>query len=224
MKKIGIIFAMNKELELFASAVSDFTKEKGKNHTFYHGILENYELFAVVSGIGKVNAALCTADLIETFAPDFILNIGISGWLSNKLHIGEYIIGSDIVYHDVWCGEPNAYGQIQEFPALYHSAPELIGKLSGYSQGLICCGDKFITQADELSAISRHFPAALAVDMESAAIAQTCYIYNKPLLCLRQISDIPGHPFSEQQYAEFWKNAARKTVDLLPNLIKSLNR
>lgn len=224
MKKIGIIFAMNKELELFAYAVSDFTKEKGKSHTFYHGILENCELFAVVSGIGKVNAALCTADLIETFAPDFILNIGISGGLSNKLHIGGYIIGSDIVYHDVWCGEPNAYGQIQEFPALYHSAPELCEKLSGYPQGLICCGDKFITQTGELAAISRHFPEALAVDMESAAIAQTCYIYSKPLLCLRQISDIPGHPFSEQQYADFWKNAAQQTVNLLPNLIKSLSR
>lgn len=224
MKKIGIIFAMNKELELFASAVSDFTKEKGKSHTFYHGILENCELFAVVSGIGKVNAALCTADLIETFAPDFILNIGISGGLSNKLHIGGYIIGSDIVYHDVWCGEPNAYGQIQEFPALYHSALELCEKLSGYPQGLICCGDKFITQTGELAAISRHFPEALAVDMESAAIAQTCYIYSKPLLCLRQISDIPGHPFSEQQYADFWKNAAQQTVNLLPNLIKSLSR
>lgn len=224
MKKIGIIFAMNKELELFASAVSDFTKEKGKSHTFYHGILKNCELFAVVSGIGKVNAALCTADLIETFAPDFILNIGISGGLSNKLHIGGYIIGSDIVYHDVWCGEPNAYGQIQEFPALYHSAPELCEKLSGYPQGLICCGDKFITQTGELAAISRHFPEALAVDMESAAIAQTCYIYSKPLLCLRQISDIPGHPFSEQQYADFWKNAAQQTVNLLPNLIKSLSR
>lgn len=224
MKKIGIIFAMNKELELFASAVSDFTKEKGQSHTFYHGILENCELFAVVSGIGKVNATLCTADLIETFAPDFILNIGISGGLSNKLHIGGYIIGSDIVYHDVWCGEPNAYGQIQEFPALYHSAPELCEKLSGYPQGLICCGDKFITQTGELAAISRHFPEALAVDMESAAIAQTCYIYSKPLLCLRQISDIPGHPFSEQQYADFWKNAAQQTVNLLPNLIKSLSR
>ena len=223
MKKIGIIFAMHKELELFASAVSDFTKEKGKNHTFYHGILENCELFAVVSGIGKVNAALCTADLIETFAPDFILNIGISGGLSNKLHIGEYIIGSDMVYHDVWCGEPNAYGQIQEFPALYHSAPELIGKLSDYQRGLICCGDKFITQTNELATICKHFPTALAVDMESAAIAQTCYIYNIPLLCLRQISDIPGHPFSEQQYADFGNNAAQQTVDLLPNLLKSLN-
>ena len=223
MKKIGVIFAMNKELELFAAAVSNFTKEKGKNHIFYHGILENCELFAVVSGIGKVNAALCTADLIETFAPDFILNIGISGGLCDKLHIGEYIIGSDIVYHDVWCGEPNAYGQIQEFPAQYHSAAELCCKLSDYQQGLICCGDKFITQSDELASISRHFPTALAVDMESAAIAQTCHIYNKPLLCLRQISDIPGHPFSEQQYSSFWKNAAKSAVELLPQLLKSLS-
>ena len=223
MKKIGVIFAMNKELELFAAAVSNFTKEKGKNHIFYHGILENCELFAVVSGIGKVNAALCTADLIETFAPDFILNIGISGGLCDKLHIGEYIIGSDIVYHDVWCGKPNAYGQIQEFPAQYHSAAELCCKLSDYQQGLICCGDKFITQSDELASISRHFPTALAVDMESAAIAQTCHIYNKPLLCLRQISDIPGHPFSEQQYFGFWQNAAKSTVELLPQLLKSLS-
>ncbi len=224
MKKIGIIFAMNKELELFAAAVSNFTKEKGKNHTFYHGFLENCELFAVVSGIGKVNAALCTADLIETCAPDFILNIGISGGLSDKLHIGEYIIGSDIVYHDVWCGEPNAYGQIQEFPAQYHSAAELCSKLADYRQGLICCGDKFITQVDELAAICKHFPTALAVDMESAAIAQTCYIYNTPLLCLRQISDIPGHPFSEQQYSDFWQNTAGQTVNLLSNLLKNLSK
>ena len=108
-------------------------------------------------------------------------------------------------------------------PAQYHSAAELCCKLSDYQQGLICCGDKFITQSDELASISRHFPTALAVDMESAAIAQTCHIYNKPLLCLRQISDIPGHPFSEQQYSGFWKNAAKSTVELLPQLLKSLS-
>ena len=156
-------------------------------------------------------------------APHFILNIGISGGLSDKLNIGEYIVGSDIVYHDVWCGEPNAYGQIQEFPAQYHSAVELCCKLADYRQGFICCGDKFITQADELAAICKHFPTALAVDMESAAIAQTCYIYNTPLLCLRQISDIPGHPFSEQQYSDFWQNTAGQTVNSLSNLLKNLS-
>ena len=224
MKKIGVIFAMNKELELFASIVSDFALTQGKKHSFYHGIFKNCELFAVVSGIGKVNAALCTADLIETFAPDAILNIGISGGLNNQLHIGEYIIGSDIVYHDVWCGEPNAYGQIQEFPATYHSEPKLVAKLSKFKHGLICCGDKFITEKKELDAITHNFPTALAVDMESAAIAQTCYIYQTPLLCLRQISDIPGHPFSEQQYAEFWQNTAHRTIDSLSNLLKNLSK
>ena len=58
--------------------------------------------------------------------------------------------------------------------------------------------------------------------MESAAIAQTCYIYQTPLLCLRQISDIPGHPFSEQQYAEFWQNTAQKSIELLSKLLESL--
>lgn len=222
MKKIGLIFAMKKELELFAQTVADFSQIQGKQHSFYYGILENCELFAVVSGIGKVNAALCAADLIETVSPDYLINIGISGGLNSSLTIGEYIIGSEIVYHDVWCGEPNAYGQIQEFPAVYRSAPELVEKLSDYKHGLICCGDKFITENNELAAITRNFPNALAVDMESAAIAQTCYIYHRPLLCLRQISDIPGHPFSTAQYAEFWHNTAAQTVNLLPQLLQRL--
>lgn len=222
MKKIGLIFAMKKELELFAQAVTDFSQIKGKRHSFYYGVLENCEFFAVVSGIGKVNAALCTADLIETASPDYIFNIGISGGLNNSLTIGEYIVGTDIVYHDVWCGEPNAYGQVQEFPAVYHSASELVAKLSAYKHGLICCGDKFITENKELNLITHNFPTALAVDMESAAIAQTCYIYQQPLLCIRQISDIPGHPFSAEQYANFWQNAATKTINLLPQILKRL--
>ncbi|MDO4162038.1 MAG: 5'-methylthioadenosine/adenosylhomocysteine nucleosidase [Pseudomonadota bacterium] len=222
MKKIGLICAMDKELELFAAAAADFSKKSGKTHTFYHGLMENCELFAVVSGIGKVNAALCTADLIETCAPDYILNLGISGGLTPDVTIGEYIIGRDIVYHDVWCGEPNAYGQIQEFPAVYHSSASLINKFSEYKQGLICCGDKFITDSGELQKITVHFPTALAVDMESAAIAQTCHIYDIPLLCLRQISDIPGHPFSKQQYDTFWQNAAQNSFNIIRDILKIL--
>lgn len=222
MQKIGLICAMNKELELFAATVTNFGRKKGKTHTFFHGILANCELFAVVSGVGKVNTALCTADLIETCAPDYILNIGISGGLNSSLNIGEYVVGEEIVYHDVWCGKPNVYGQIQDFPAVYHSNPAMVAKLFNYKKGLICCGDKFITQTDELKQITTHFPTALAVDMESAAIAQTCHIHKTPLLCLRQISDIPGHPFSTEQYDTFWQTSAKQTIDLLPKLLQNL--
>ncbi len=219
MHKIGLIFAMQKELELFAG-FTNLTKQNGKITPFYCGQFNNLELIATVCGIGKVNSALITADLIDTFMPDCIINIGISGGLSPDLNIGEFVIGTDIVYHDVWCGEPNEYGQIQDLPAIFHSCPQLADKLD-FKKGLICCGDKFITDRVELNAITDQFPTALAVDMESAAIAQTCFLYKTPLLCVRQISDTPGEHQAEQ-YQRFWEQAPQNSFDTLTRILNTL--
>lgn len=220
MSKISLIVAMNKELEIYAGLMPDFENVIYNQRTFLCGKLHNHDLFIAVSGIGKVNAALCAADLITFARPDYLINIGISGGLNSALHIGDFVIGSDIVYHDVWCGKPNAYGQIQDFPALYHSSPELSSKLD-FIQGLICCGDKFITDTAELNAIVAKFPVALAVDMESAALAQTCHIYNIPFLSIRQISDTPGAHQAEQ-YQNFWNNAPQNSVNTIRNILEKL--
>ncbi len=220
MQKIGLIFAMDKELELFIGSLTGLTHKSGKITTFYYATFNNLEVIAVVGGIGKVNAALTTADLINQFAPDCIINLGISGGLSPKLNIGDFVIGTDIVYHDVWCGEPNEYGQIQGLPAIFHSSSQLANKLD-FAKGLICCGDKFITDKAELDAIVQKFPTAMAVDMESAAIAQTCYIYNTPLLSIRQISDTPGEHQAEQ-YQQFWQNAPHNSINTLTQILEKL--
>ena len=88
-------------------------------------------------------------------------------------------------YIDVWCGEGNAYGQVQGFPTffrgddtLYNCALSLDTETPIHG-GLICTGDKFITDRTELNAIKQNFPEGLAVDMESAAIAQVCHIWNR---------------------------------------------
>ena len=222
MKHIGLMFAMQAEMDFFAAELQDLQQTTLHQRTFYTGHVGDKIITAVISGMGKVNAAICTADLIQVFKADLILNIGISGGLNPDLQIGDFVIGKDIVYHDTWCGKPNVYGQVQNMPPLYHSAPELTSKLKQYRQGLLCCGDFFVETTEKLNEIKRHFPDGLAVDMESAAIAQTCYLYQTPMLSVRQISDVPGAEHHAEQYANFWQNAPRHSVQTLRNILEIL--
>ena len=116
MKKIGLMIAMEKELEHFSGYIDFYETKVLHRRNFHIGKYADNEIVAVVSGMGNVNAALCTADLINVFDADLILNIGISGGLSPKMEIGDFVVGDDIVYHDVWCGTPNVIGQVQDLP------------------------------------------------------------------------------------------------------------
>ncbi len=222
MKHIGLMFAMDAEMKTFASALQDLQQKTLHKCSFYTGSIDNKIVTAVVSGMGKVNSALCAADLINIFKVDLVINIGIAGGLDQSLKIGDFLVGTDIVYHDVWCGKPNKYGQVQGLPEMYHSAPELTSQLKEYPQGLMCSGDFFVEKADKLNEIKNLFPAAMSVDMESASIAQTCYLYNKPLLVMRQISDVPGAENHAEQYATFWENAPKKSFYMLQEILKIL--
>lgn len=219
MKHIGLMFAMDKEMAFFASMLENLQQKTIHQRTFYTGVVGDKVITAVVSGMGKVNAAICTADLISVFNADLILNIGISGGADNSLNIGDFVVGTDIVYHDVWCGNPHKYGQVQGLPEMYHSEPTLVAKLTKYRQGLLCCGDYFVEKADMLQNIKANFPAALAVDMESAAIAQTCSLYGVPLLSVRQISDVPGSENHAEQYATFWQNAPKNSMQIFTEIL-----
>ena len=220
--KIGLIVALSKELTLFANMITDFSEQTFGGNRFLCGKYAGKEIVATVSGMGKVNAALSAASLINHFNVDTILNIGISGGLDASLEIGDFVLGEDIVYHDVWSGEGYPYGQVQNMPLYYHSAPQLAEKCPPYRRGLLCCGDKFITSADELNAIKAAFPKALAVDMESAAIAQTCHIQQIPFLCVRQISDTPGVEHHAEQYDYFWHHAPQNSIIEFKNILEKL--
>lgn len=222
MKTIGIIFAMEKELELFASIVQQFQKKEINKQFFYTGLIENKEIIALVSGIGKVNAALGSSNLISAFHPDLILNIGISGGLDSSLQIGDVVIGEDIVYHDVWCLKPYQYGQVQGLPASFHSDLSLFSLFPEFKKGLLCTGDRFICSKKETNTIKKHFPDALAVDMETAAIAQTCFLNDVPFFALRQISDTPGK-HRKDEYNAFWKSAPQNAIKLLQKVLKKIS-
>ena len=136
------------------------------------------------------------------------------------LKVTDVVASQRLVYHDVWCGDGNEYGQVQGFPASYEGCSSLLkhalslneaGMESRIHSGLVCTGDQFITNRTELDTIKQRFPDGLAVDMESAAIAQTCYLYNVPFLSFRIISDTPGVEDHASQYADFWGTMAERS-------------
>lgn len=179
-------------------------------------------------GIGKVNAAAGTVELIRNFAPDCIISTGVAGGIDTCLNVMDVVASRQIVYHDVWCGEGNAYGQIQGLPlffsgndTLYDCALSLDTETPIHG-GLICTGDKFITDANELKDIKRNFPEGLAVDMESAAIAQICYLYKVPFISFRIISDTPGAEQHLEQYKNFWGEMADRSFHVTETFLKSL--
>lgn len=204
MKKIAVIAAMDKEAELLRELASD-------------------QIIISTSGIGKVAAAVKTAEIIMRYRPDLIINSGIAGGLDKKLEIGDLVAGSIVAYHDVWCGEPNALGQVQGFPLFYQAdqkALQCVGKMA--QTGLILSGDQFISSAEKLYGLKKKFPDALAIDMESAAIAQTCHIYQTPFISLRLISDTPGVKHHQAQYDAFWKTAADKSFINVRQLLREI--
>ena len=179
---IGVISAMDSEHRQLVERLQE-KKVADYGHLHYvEGLLGGNHVILTQCGIGKVNERL--------------------------------------VYHDVWCGEGNEYGQVQGLPAAYEGCASLLehalslnnaGPESRICKGLICTGDRFITDRAELGAIKHRFPAGLAVDMESAAIAQVCHLYGIPFLSFRIISDTPGVEDHSAQYADFWGTMAERS-------------
>ena len=203
--KIAVIAAMDKEIALLKQCADD-------------------DVIIAASGIGKVAAALKTAEIIHNHHPDLIINSGVAGGLQPSLEIGDVVYGTAIAYHDVWCGKPNLYGQVQGFPLFYASDAKFEPFLEkNIRKGLIVSGDKFISSPEGQADILKHFPDALAVDMESAAVAQTCYVYHTPCLILRLISDTPGVEHHQKQYDRFWETAAEKSFANLKEILFKLS-
>ena len=191
--------------------------------TFYGGRLEKNEVVAMQCGIGKVNAATGALTLIEGWKPDAVINTGIAGGTGQGAGVMDIVAGEQVAYHDVWCGPGNEPGQVQGFPPAFDGALDLFGipalaEAGKLKCGLIASGDRFISTPEELQRVLEVQPRAMAVDMESAAIAQVCYIKKLPFLAIRVISDTPGVENHLDQYADFWTRAPRETFAILKEI------
>lgn len=213
--KIGIIVAMDKELRQLQE------------------VFRNSDVLVQKCGIGKVNAALGAQRMINEFHPDCIISSGCAGGNGDDINVQDIIVSKELCYHDVYCGkaidDSTVYGQVQGLPARYQADPELLRKAlnlqtSGIKlhQGLIVTGDWFVDSKEKMREIIGHFPEAKAVDMESCAIAQTCYINKVPFISFRVISDIPLRDTDASQYHNFWDTVAEHSFQTTRAFVESL--
>ncbi len=226
--KIGIIAAMSSEREQLAGLIEGLHTERLGLFEYTSGRLGSNTLYIMECGIGKVNAAVGATELIGRIQPDVVVSTGVAGGIDTKAGVMEVVAASEVVYHDVWCGMGNAYGQIQGLPARFACNGELLQTATSLPSdvpvhaGLICTGDKFITDREELDRIKSAFPDGLAVDMESGAIAQVCYLFGIPFISFRIISDTPGADAHWQQYENFWETMADRSFGVVRTFLESL--
>lgn len=220
--KIAIIVAMDKEKVLIEHLIEN---AEHRNNTVI-GTIGKHQILLAQSGIGKVCAAVATTEIINDFHPDYVINTGVAGGIDKSLKVLDVVIGQDMVYHDVICFVDNNPGQIQGFPTYFHSDSHLVQLAKQINPnvhgGLICTGDQFLTDKQVLQRIKTTFPAGLAVDMESTAIAHTCYIKKVPFLSLRVISDTLGVEDNEAQYENFWEEAPATSFHILQAVLQNL--
>ena len=210
---IGIIAAMNVEMESLRSYMKDTTTETISGVTFVRGMLEGKE----------VVTAVCAQTMILRYAPECIINTGVAGTLTTALDIGSIAVSSACVQHDMDTspiGDP--IGLISGINVIEIPADKTLGaKLCACAAemdvktlcGVIASGDQFVASSERKAFITEHF-SAIACEMEGAAIGQVCYVNGVPFCILRAISD-SADGSSHMDYPVFVQMAAEQSVKLL---------
>lgn len=229
--RVGIIVALSKELELLKPLLENMRVIDNNGIKFYCGNMGNHRIAAMQCGVGKVNAAIGTVTMIDNYNPELIINTGVAGGVNKIVNIMDLVVGSQVCYHDVWCGgfdDTVSYGQMQGLPLYFDGAASVIEKIHDDPHihcGLIVSGDQFIDNIEDINKIMEHFPQALAVDMESGAIAHTCHVRKVPFVSMRIISDSPGASHdNSQQYSDFWVDAPAHTLATVKELLQKLDK
>ena len=227
--KIGIIIAMDKEFRRISELLDGLDVELDGGRKFVTGTLGENELVLHQCGIGKVNAAIGASEMIRRYNPDLLVSTGCAGGGRTDMEVMDIVASTELAYHDVYCGEAmgkTVYGQVQGMPARYSSPSDLVEKAKSVSPrvhaGLIVTGDWFVDSKEKMHEIVSHFPEAAAVDMESAAIAQTCHIYGIPFISFRVISDIPLKDTNAAMYHDFWNTVADHSFETTKEFLLKL--
>ncbi|TWT10487.1 5'-methylthioadenosine/adenosylhomocysteine nucleosidase [Streptococcus sp. sy004] len=228
--KIGIIAAMQEELNLLVDTLDEKTSHKVLGHTYYQGRLGNHEVVLVQSGVGKVMSAMSVAILAENFGVEAIINTGSAGAVAYGLAIGDVVVATQLVYHDVdLTAFGYAYGQMSMQPLYFDCDPsfvktfeQVLDKHQTTSHlGLIATGDSFVAGQDKIDAIKEHFPHALAVEMEGAAIAQAAASCNLPFIVVRAMSDTAAHD-ANMTFDEFIVMAGKQSAKILLSFLEQV--
>lgn len=230
---IAIIGAMEPEVAILKNNMENLNTTKIANYEYFSGQLNGQDVVLVQSGIGKVASAIATALLINNFNPEYVINTGSAGGFDKELKVGDIAVGNKLVHHDVDVTAFNyEFGQVPSMPARFSAdeklvalAKESIAEMDEITckVGLVATGDSFMCDPVRIEATRQQFPDMLAVEMEGAAIAQTCYQMDTPFLVIRSLSDIAGEesPMSFDAYLEI---ASKNSSELVMKLLNKLSK
>mgnify|MGYP001085637410 CR=1 FL=1 len=229
---LGIIGAMDEEVAKLKETMQDVAVETKASMEFYKGTMNGKEVVVVRSGIGKVNAGICTQILCDLYHVDAVINTGIAGSLNAKIDIGDIVLSTDALQHDMDAtGFGYKMGVIPRMPvSVFEADRKLIDAARaacseavpeiGVFEGRVVSGDQFITDKDTKKRLVETF-AAYCTEMEGAAIAQAAYLNKVPFVILRAISD-KADDSATMDYPTFEKQAIANSVLLLKELVSRI--
>ena len=232
-KKIGIIGAMEEEVEALRAKLSSVEKLTKASMDFYSGVLNGHKVVIVRSGIGKVNAGICTQILADLFHVDAVINTGIAGSLKAEINIGDVVISTDAVQHDMdatgFGYKPGVIPRMETScfkadPTLVRAAKAACEKAVPEIQaftGRIVSGDQFISDRAVKDRITAQF-GGMCTEMEGAAIAQAAYLNKIPFVIIRAISD-KADDSAVVDYPAFERQAILHSVALVENFVTRID-
>lgn len=226
---LGIIGAMDEEVTKIKEQMEQVQVKTKASMDFYQGTIKGKEVVVVRSGIGKVNAGICAQILVDDYQVDGIINTGIAGSLRTEINIGDIVISTDAVQHDmdaVAFGYP--LGQIPRMDTLAFQADEKLAELAekschkanpelGVFRGRVASGDAFIAKKERKQMIEDEFHA-YCCEMEGAAIAQAAHLNQIPFVIIRAISD-KADDSAHMDYPAFEAMAIENSVHIILEMV-----
>lgn len=222
MTKLGIIGAMEEEVETLLALLENKTSATHAGSVFYEGVLEGLNVVVVQCGVGKVNAAICAQILCSVYGVTHLVNTGIAGSLCAELDIGDMVVSRDAMYHD-FDTTPFGYpmGKVPGMPVTYPSDENMMAYAFAAAEavnpghtktGRVASGDQFVSRKDQKQHIIE-VTEALCTEMEGAAIAHTAYRNGVPFVILRSISD-KADDSAQMDYPTFERIAAHRCAEV----------
>ncbi|WP_409276310.1 5'-methylthioadenosine/S-adenosylhomocysteine nucleosidase [Neobacillus sp. SCS-31] len=229
--KIAIIGAMEQEVALLRNNIEGKTREVIAGCEFTLGKMDGVDVILLRSGIGKVNAAMSTAILLERFKPDCVINTGSAGGFDPSLEVGDAVISTEVRHHDVdVTAFGYEYGQVPELPPAFIADEKLVAIAEAAAaeiediqivKGMIATGDSFMEDPVRVEFVRTKFTGLQAVEMEAAAIAQVAHQFNVPFVIIRSLSDIAGKE-SNVSFDQFLHKAALHSATLVMKMVSAL--
>lgn len=232
MNRIGIIGAMDEEVDILVELMDVKNTLEKASLKFYEGKIEGRDVVLVRCGIGKVNSALCAQILISEFKVEAVVNTGVAGAINSELDVQDIVISTDAIQYDV---DATVFGYKKGMiprmessiftaderliNAAYQSSVEEV-KNHKVLKGRVVTGDRFISSKELKDELANEFNAYCG-EMEGASIAHVCSLNKVPFVIIRAMSD-KADGSADVTYEEFVVDAAHNSKDIVLKMLKAI--